>query len=39
MEYQSQDENGQVQWYTLVGNSVIPKKVTLNNFRLSSYMV
>ena len=39
MEYQSQDENGQVQWYTLVGNSVIPQKVTVNNFRPSNYMV
>ena len=29
MEYQKQDENGQLQWYTLVGDSAIPKKVKL----------
>ena len=29
MEYQKQDENGQLQRYTLVGDSAIPKKVKL----------
>jgi hypothetical protein len=27
MEYQSQDEFGQLQWYKLVGDSAIPEKV------------
>ena len=27
MEYQSEDEHGQLQWYTLVGDSVISEKV------------
>ena len=26
MEYQSQDENGQLQWYTLMGDSVVAEK-------------
>ena len=29
MEYQSQDESGQLQWYTLVGYSAIPEKVRI----------
>ena len=27
MEYQSQDGNGQLQWYTLVGDFTTPEKV------------
>ena len=34
MEYQRQDESGQLQWYTLVGGSAIPKKVTLSNHNI-----
>ena len=30
MEYQSQDENGQLEWFTLVGDSTIPEKVRFN---------
>ena len=29
MEYQSQNGNGQFQWYTLVGESAIPEKVRI----------
>ena len=29
MEYQSRQENGQVQWYNLVGDSEIPEKVRI----------
>ena len=34
MEYQDQDEHGQVQWYNLVGDSTIPKQVEFKNFNL-----
>ncbi len=30
MEYQSEDENGQIQWYNLVGDSIVPEKVRHN---------
>jgi hypothetical protein len=30
MEYQSPDENGQLEWFKLVGNSAIPEKVRFN---------
>ncbi|CAB4034088.1 Hypothetical predicted protein, partial [Paramuricea clavata] len=31
MEYKSQDENGQFQWYTLIGDSAIPEKGRCSN--------
>ena len=27
MEYQKKDDNGQLQWYKLVGDATIPEKV------------
>ena len=33
MEYQSQDEHGQVQWYNLVGDTAIPEKVSVRALR------
>ena len=33
MEYQSQDGNGQLQWYTLVGDFTIPEKVRIEKFK------
>ena len=35
MEYQKQDENGQLQWYTLVGDSAIPEKVKFHEKKLT----
>jgi hypothetical protein len=31
MEYQSEDENGQLQWYNLVADSAVPEKVRRKN--------
>ena len=33
MEYQSQNGNGQLEWYTLIGDSTIPEKVRFKNFK------
>ena len=42
MEYQSQDEHGQIQWYTLTGDSVTPEEGRCSNaekLRLNSGVV
>ena len=39
MEYQSEDERGQLQWYNLAGDSAIPEKVRMQHFILCFSML
>ena len=39
MEYQSEDENGQLQWYNLAADSAIPEKVRIRHFIFCFFFV